>query len=461
MIKKVFVILFTCFLLFLSIGEIDASYDPRTVGNNIYGAHIVNHSDLIDVANFTNTNGGDWGYVTIVITEDQRDKQIWQKFMDDCRKLHLIPIVRVATKFKDNNWEIPEINEIDNWIMFFNSLNWVMENRYIVIGNEPNHSKEWGGKIDPIAYSNYLKEFSQKIKASNPDYFILPAGFDQDAPNGKNTMDQKKYLDLMVKANPDIFKFIDGWNSHSYPNPGFSGSKSDTGRRSIKGYEWEIELLKNYGISEFLPIFITETGWIKSKENSEQEVADNLKFAYEEIWMKNKNIVAVTPFILNYTEEPFADFSWKKKDGTFFPIYTTMQNNQKIKGSPVQKINGDVIFTFLNPLIIKNTDQKGFLVVRNTGQAIWTQSESNVINEQALLINEQALLINESERDTSDLNEIKISNTKFSQIEPFNTGLVVYTLHAPNETNIESLKLGFYVKGERIGDIFTGKIISF
>lgn len=442
MIKRLISVLIALFLVVLSPSASHSFYDPLTVKNNIYGAHIINHSDLGDVANFANTNGGNWGYVTVVITEEQRDRDVWQKFFDDCRKLNLIPIVRVATKFEGTSWKIPETFEIDNWVKFFNSLNWVVENRYVVIGNEPNHSKEWGGKIDPKGYGSYLKVFSQKLKDSNSDYFILPAGFDQDAPNSLKTMDQKKYMEIMIKNEPDLFSYIDGWNSHSYPNPGFSGPKDGSGRRSVRGYEWEINVLNALGVKKKLPIFITETGWVRSKRNDENKVAENLKYAFEEIWMKDENVVAVTPFILNYTEEPFYDFSWINKNGSYFPIYETIKNTQKIKGEPIQKVSGEVIFSFLNPLMLRNSEHKGFSIVKNTGQAIWTQSESNVVNE-----------IQNS--------EIKISNTKFNSIEPFSTGLVVYTLNSPNKSINEEVRIGFYVKGEKIGNVFDGKIISF
>ena len=91
--------------------------------------------------------------------------------------------------------------------------------------------------------------------------------------------------------------------------------------------------------------------------------------------------------------------------------------------------------------MLKNSERKGFSIVKNTGQAIWKQSESNIINELE--------------------NEIIISNTKFNPIEPFSTGLVVYTLTTPNKSSTYDVKLGFYVKGERIGEVLNGKIISF
>lgn len=423
--------------MFLSLFFITSvnAYDPLTVPNNIYGIGVVNHSDLEDVSNLVNVNGGDWGYVTIVITEDNRNKEVWQGFLDECRRKHLIPIIRVATTFKDGNWSTPNIDSVDSWVSFFDSLNWVIENRYIVVGNEPNHAKEWGGKIKPNEYALFLKAFADKLHRSTSDYFVLNAGFDQAAANTKVTMDEKKYILEMSKAVPDVFNSIDGWSSHSYPNPGFSGLKTDVGRKSIRGYEWELEM-----INRNLPVFITETGWVRNNKN-QNIIADNLKYAFENVWIKDKRVVAVTPFILNYQSDPFYEFSWKNKDGSYFPIYSEIQNLQKIKGVPTQKISGHVIFSFLSPFMFKNTEQKGFSVVRNTGQAIWVEGESHIINDSN--------------------NEIKVSNTKFGQIEPFNSGLVVYTLKAPDSENITNIKLGFYVRGIRIGDVFNGKIISF
>jgi len=438
--KLIYIIIILFSFIFLPFSV--KAYDPLSVPNNIYGIVIINHSDLKDVSNFTNVNGGDWGYVTVIITEKERNKELWQKFMDDARRLHLIPIIRVASNFNGLNWEVPELESIDSWINFFNSLNWVIENKYIVIGNEPNHSKEWGGTLNPAEYAIYLKTFTERLHNSSQDYFVLNAGFDQTANNSKGTMDQKKYMDLMIKEVPDVFDFIDGWASHSYPNPGFSGSKLGIGRKSIRGYEWELGLIKRD-----LPIFITETGWTRTIKNEELE-KNNMKYAFEEVWSKNTKIVAVTPFILNYTEEPFYDFSWKNKDGSFFPIYNAIQDIQKIKGEPVQKISGEIIFNFLNPLMFRNTEQNGFSLVRNTGQAVWTQGESHVINETENGINTSSYKIN-------------ISNTKFNQIEPFKIGLVVYTLKNSEDNNVFNLKLGFYVRGERIGNIFNGKIISF
>ena len=72
--------------------------------------------------------------------------------------------------------------------------------------------------------------------------------------------------------SPNYFENIDGLSSHSYPNHGFIGTPKEIGQHSIRGYLWELNLLKKLGVQKELPVFITETGWphregIKSQNN--------------------------------------------------------------------------------------------------------------------------------------------------------------------------------------------------
>ncbi|HVZ67767.1 MAG TPA: hypothetical protein VG917_05940, partial [Patescibacteria group bacterium] len=53
--------------LFLIPKHVDASYDPTSKPNNIFGIHILFPTELDKAAKLVNTNGGDWGYVTIPI----------------------------------------------------------------------------------------------------------------------------------------------------------------------------------------------------------------------------------------------------------------------------------------------------------------------------------------------------------------------------------------------------------
>src|SRR3990172_13014425 len=93
--------LFNCFivslfivLLFgLSNKETYSIYDPKSVPNNKIGIHILFPSEIHKAKDMINSNGGDWGYVTIPIQAGDKDIRKWQNFMDEARSLHLIPIL--------------------------------------------------------------------------------------------------------------------------------------------------------------------------------------------------------------------------------------------------------------------------------------------------------------------------------------------------------------------------------
>jgi hypothetical protein len=136
--KKIFIFLAWLWLFLNSSTKVFAIYDPLSVPNNKVGIHIFSEKDLENAQKLINSGGGDWGYVTIVITEGERNHDRWQQVMDEMRRAHVIPIIRIATKANGNTWEKPTAEEINNWVAFLNSLNWVVKNRYVVIGNEPN-----------------------------------------------------------------------------------------------------------------------------------------------------------------------------------------------------------------------------------------------------------------------------------------------------------------------------------
>jgi hypothetical protein len=407
-------LLFTICLLFaLSARPLHAIEDPLKSPNNKFGIHLHDENDLQDAYNLVNSNGGDWGYVTLVIREEERDLKRWQQTFDKMRALHLIPLVRIASNPKDAHWQKGNLDLIDDWVSLLKNLTWVTKNRYVMIGNEPNHASEWGSNVNPEEYSDYLLAFSTKLKEASPDFFVLPGGLDASAPNDEMHMDEALFLERMIKKNPTIFNNIDGWNSHSYPNPGFAGSETDTGRGSIRTYEWEMELLKKLGVTKTLPIFITETGWVhpieddtKAKARAITAISDKLKFSFEEVW-KAPSVVAVTPFIINYQSPPFDTFSWKKKDGTFYQFYTDVQSLSKTRGEPIQENKGEIQTILLPEVLTINEKIYGVAYIKNSGQKIW-----NLGNSQEIQVEDGVIEINPA--------------NPLSDIKPGETGTVFY-----------------------------------
>ncbi len=416
--KRILTVIFTVVILFNIHSCVFAENIPQSVPNNKFGIHITDEKDLPDAVNLINSSGGDWGYVTFVITESARDHDRWQQVFDQMRRLHVIPIVRIATKADGDTWEAPNDAEINNWIAFLNSLNWVIENRYVVIANEPNHSSEWGGTIDPAGYASYLNKFALKLHEASPDFFVLPAGLDASAKNTTSTMDEVTFLKKMLTAEPNLFDSLDGWVSHSYPNPGFSGKDTDTGRGTIGTFDWELSYIKTLGITKELPVFITETGW-SNQTVDPSKISDMYDYAFKNVW-NDQRVIAVTPFILNYPNAPFAEFSWKKSDGTYYPYYSGIQRIPKVAGSPIQVISGQILGAVAQPLIITGSDFFGAILARNTGQSIW--STKNVLV-------------------TADTKDVLIKSYSFPSVEPTRLGLIIFKAELPDNTGIFSRSL--------------------
>lgn len=371
-------ILIIAVLLVLTPASAQAVYDPTTVPNNKFGMHIADFNDIPDVAALVNSSGGDWGYVTLVASDSDRDSGRWQNMFDQMRRLHLIPLVRLATRVEKGHWVKPDPSKFDEIVNFFAALRWPTENRYIILYNEPNHAKEWGGQVDPEGYARVFVDLSRKFKAASSDFFLLPAGLDVSAASDNQSLDAAQYLRRMIANNRDVLSLIDGWNSHSYPNPGFSGSPFAVGRGTVRSYEWELALLRDLGLERNLPVFITETGWMHREGKftqsgllSSEQIGNNLELVAANVW-SDPRVVAVTPFVFNYQDVPFDSFSWKRMsgEGGYYPQYDRYKNIAKTKGEPRQREEYKLTDAILPLAIVTSSTYSFTAPVINEGQGI-------------------------------------------------------------------------------------------
>lgn len=312
--------------------------DPLWKENNKFGLYIYAESgDYFEFAqNLVNSNGGEWGYVLIPYNVKDRDLAKWTKVFEKLANKKLIPIIQLhdvdPEKYKEQTRKAADF--LDNFL-------WPIRYRYISVYNEPNDSKFWYGRVDPAEYATILNYTIDTFKQVNSDYFMLNAGFNSSAASNGAHLDSLVYMKLMNDEVPGIFEKLDGWASHSYPQPNFSASPYNYGRWSIRAYESELSYLKNsLGVSKDLPVFITETGWahaegkdFESSYLSQDQVAENFKIAYQEVWLKDDRVRAVTPFTIKY-DPPFDHFSWLTKDKVPYPQYDAIKKLSKIKGDP-------------------------------------------------------------------------------------------------------------------------------
>src|SRR5512140_2801584 len=116
-------------LLFISIFFISPHFVfAEEKSNNKFGISLLQptSSDIKKASELVNSHGGDYGYVTLVIQENDRDTGKWQGIFDELRKYHLIPIVRLATQPEGENWRQPAPEDASGWAQFLNSLNLVV-----------------------------------------------------------------------------------------------------------------------------------------------------------------------------------------------------------------------------------------------------------------------------------------------------------------------------------------------
>lgn len=379
--KAFIFLLFTLyFILFTSTAQ--AIVDPLAVPNNKYGIHIIQATpdESSPAASLVNSTGGDWGYITVLIEGKDKDKGKWQEFFNDLRRRHLIPLVRLATIPNPGGfWQVPDQGEASVWADFLDSLNWPTKNRYVIIYNEPNHGAEWGQRVDAKSYARVLNQTIDALKKKNPDFFVLNAGLDASTPNQPpNYLDEVSFLQQMNEEVSGIFNKLDGWVSHSYPNPGFVSSPNAIGKGTVRTWVWELQQLRSLGLNKELPIFIAETGW-KHAEGvnydpslpSQETLSDYYQNAFSNAWNSSR-IVAVTPFLLSYQEPPFDHFSFKKiKENSYYSFFDAIKNMPKNAGKPIQENKGKLTKGEIYSSIVAGENYEITLTFKNVGQSIW------------------------------------------------------------------------------------------
>lgn len=323
--------LFLLFLFFLFAKSSLAVYDPLTVPNNRFGVHLLEPAEVNQAAKFVNSSGGDWGYVTIPIRADDRDLPKWTQFMNDSKELHIIPIIRISTFASGEFWMAPNEYDLIDFANFLDQLPWPIQNRYVIVYNEPNHVGEWGGFIYPEEYAQVLDRAIDIFHKKNPDFFVISAGFDASAPNSPRSLNEYDYLRIMNNRAPGIFNRIDGFATHSYGNPGFSSFPNLWSSVSVANYRFEENFLSALGVSR-PKIFITEGGW--NTDLTGNPVARNFyQAAFRNIWTDD-NIVAITPFVYEAQAGPFLGFSFLDKNGNLKPFAKSLEELPKIAGRP-------------------------------------------------------------------------------------------------------------------------------
>ena len=420
-------------LIFVFTGSVHAFNSSPP--NNKFGIHLAQpeEHDIQRASDLVNSTGGRWGYVTLVMQENDRDRNKWQNVFNQLRKYHLIPIIRLATRAEGPHWKRPSKDEAGEWAYFLSSLTWVVKDRYIVLFNEPNHGSEWGGSVDAVGYAEVAQAFAKALKEKDKNFFVMLAGLDAAAPSSAPAYaDEATFIGDLLNAQPDIFQYIDGWASHSYPNPGYQGTPDDRGRNTVRNYEWELDLLKNLGVNQDLPVFITEAGW-PHINLSPETVGSYIVGSFENIWLPDDRVRAVTPFVLNYQGEPFAAFSWIRPGGEeVYSHYTQVQGAAKIAGDPEIIHGGSISFFRPKELLIRSTYHFQ-LLLKNTGEGLWDKDDDYILKLEGL-------------------DDKRYFFSDISDLGPGSERIVDLYLKTDSQAGNQNLKIVLYKKDKKIID---------
>lgn len=319
----------------------------RGTPNNKIGMYL---RDVIDdvkpASTLINSNGGDWGYILLTMNINDRNTSLWQGLFQAASNNHLIPIIQLF------NASVCDPNKMDfaGLADLLNGLKWPSKHRYISIFNEVNAKDYWCDRIAPNEYAQALDNAIKAFKAKSSNFFIMPAAFNSSARTQDRYLSEDAYLIRMNQTIPGIFDRIDGWATHAYPQPNFSGDihnlpASYGVRDSITNYNWEVNIVKNnFGVTG-LPIFITETGWLhREGQSSCNEYSQNgllsaattssrFKDAFLNYWLNDPRIVAIAPFIFKSDDPCQEGFAWQKSSGDWYPQASMLMDIPKTKGS--------------------------------------------------------------------------------------------------------------------------------
>jgi hypothetical protein len=307
--------------------------------NNKFGLYVYpDNEKFLELANnMVNSSSGDWGYVLLPYNVRDTDRRKWERVFYLLNKWHLIPVVQL--------WNVDPLdyeNQTNDAAAFMNSFAWPIKQRYISAYNEPNDANFWYGRVDAAEYARILDYTIDTFKSANEDFFMMNGALNSSAATTYTSLDALEYMRLMDLEVDGIFEKLDGWASHSYPQPNFSGSPYDEGRWSIKAYAEELGFLESFfGVTD-LPVFITETGWAhdvgRDFDNSYlpiSTVAEYMRIAYEQVWLPDDRVMAVMPFTIWY-ESPVDHFAWIDSRWIPYEQYQEVKSMEKIAGNPAK-----------------------------------------------------------------------------------------------------------------------------
>jgi hypothetical protein len=327
-------VLLALLLMPLLIGAAEPERWPsRSTPNNIVGLNLARlHQPryVWAAADVVNANGGAWGYVTVLLTNADRDDDLadfqLQQLLDRCFESKLQPIVRVGTRFDANtgDWDRPTLDDPSLWRMLFERVRWPNRTVWIVPANEPNLGREWGGRVDVVSYARYLEHFLD-VFADSDRFRVVNGPLNLSNESKLPEMeDAFEFLGDLEATSPGLMARLPAWASNAYQVNGLGPGL----RYTHRGYQAELD-----AIGRDMPVLITETGVFRSRNQDDE--ARFFSQAYRD-WQADPRVIAATPLLW----DPDLDDHWLfsfAADGTVVgssATYQRLRELPRVAGSP-------------------------------------------------------------------------------------------------------------------------------
>eukprot|EP00039_Didymoeca_costata_P021111 m.343456 g.343456 ORF g.343456 m.343456 type:complete len:393 (+) comp22855_c0_seq1:190-1368(+) len=141
------------------------------------------------------------------------------------------------------------------------------------------------------------------------------------------------FIRLMLKYEPDLYHTADWYSSHAYPCDAKGCGQTTSACKgwntpynqsyaALTTYRNETALVKAEG--QVLPVVITETGWCMDCCSEEDRATWSVQ-AFNNIYLPDDNVVAVTPFLLAGGQWWPKGFPWIYPNGTKCPVYNSVK----------------------------------------------------------------------------------------------------------------------------------------
>ena len=319
--------------LLVGMAEPEQRPEPAPPQNNIVGLNLarLHQPQYVWAAGqIANANGGSWGYVTILLTNQDRSsglpEHLLQQLLDRCYEARLQPIVRVGTRFDSGTgiWDRPTDDDPALWRALFERVKWPNSTVWVIPANEPNLGREWGGVVDVPSYARYLERFIH-VFSSSTRFKVVNGPLNLSNPHyPPESVDAFEFLAEHMALTPHVFENLPAWASNSYKIDGIGEGP----RFTHLGYQVELEQ-----IGREMPVIVTESGVLH--RHGEEEIAQFFVDAYRD-WQADPRVIAATPLSWDPDYDKHWMFTLDEQGNveTTSPTYRALRSLPRVAGSP-------------------------------------------------------------------------------------------------------------------------------